>query len=98
MYLIYHALQAIEYLLGKIEATINELPAGYNPSENPDHAQYKTHWEQALHAIKALGNAGVPRSIPKLENCIEEKRLLIEGRTAAINALQRLAKKSPLKV
>jgi hypothetical protein len=89
---------AIEYLTTKADKNIKSLPPDYNPLEIPNHAQNKTEWEQALHAIKALGNAGVPKSITVLKTYIYDNRLLTEGRTAAINALQRIAKKSPLKV
>ena len=90
--------QAIKYLTTKAATNVKRLPLDYNPLENSDHAQYKTEWEQVLHAIKALGNAGIPESITVLRKYINEKRLLTEGRTAAISALQRIAKKSPLRV
>lgn len=92
-------MQAIEYLEGKIEQRVRQLPENYNPTGNAEHARlFHAAWEQAIDAIKALGNAGVPKSISKLEESIKEKRLLIEGRTAAIYSLQRISQKSPLKV
>ena len=55
-------------------------------------------WKHAVVAIKALGNAGIPQSIVKLYEYIKEKKLMIEGRTAAIYALQRISQKHPQRV
>ena len=97
--MIIFVLQSIQYLEDKIRQQVQQLPEDYHLSENAEPGQlHHAAWEQAVGAIKALGNAGALSSISKLEEAMKEKKLLIEGRTAAVYALQRISKKNPLKV
>jgi hypothetical protein len=86
-------LQSIQYLVDKLTVQILLLPEDATLDQ-----LHQTVWEQAVTAIKALGNAGALSSISKLEKAIKMKKLRIEGRIAAVYALQRISKKDPLKV
>jgi hypothetical protein len=89
---------ALQYLDSKIKRHVKELPSDYNPLENADHEKYKDNWEQAVYAIKALGNAKISQSIGRLKDCAKQKNLLVEGQTAAIVGLKGISSKKPSEV
>ena len=73
------------------------MPNTFSFTTEPETAD-KRNWEHAVHAIKSLGNAGSPRSIPALMAALKEKKLLTVGRSSAVHALKRIAKRSPNQV
>ena len=93
-------LQSVDFLVTKTDIT--KLPLDYNllkDYDNPEEERNTTYYDSVIHAIKALGNAGVPKNAYlTLVELIKDKRLQTEGRVSAIKALELIGRRIPRRV
>ena len=86
-------LQSSEFLTTKLDEYVDAIPNDYN--KQSDDASNKENWENAISTIIALGNAGVPSTIPSLQKAIKEKKLQSDGRVSAVYALRGAGFRTP---
>jgi hypothetical protein len=95
--------QAIDFLTEKVQTNLDNLPLNFDPINetfrtNLPQPGLVQMWENVIHAIKALGNAGTPQTIHLLSELVNDRRLQTEGRAAAVYALKYASRRTPFMV
>jgi hypothetical protein len=87
--------KAANFLTRNLNESLKNLPGHFNVQRDEP---YRKYYDDAVHTIKALGNAGLPSTLNALKSSFENKALQIEGRAVAVYALQSMAQRVPTKV
>eukprot|EP00118_Oscarella_pearsei_P024415 m.306011 g.306011 ORF g.306011 m.306011 type:complete len:1615 (+) comp40899_c0_seq1:1245-6089(+) len=88
---------AVQWLVNKLNENLELIPADFS-FEKETLPESRKAWKSAIDTIKALGNAGVPKTMSTLKMVAKESKLLTVGRTAAVYALKKIGKRSPSQV
>jgi hypothetical protein len=93
---------AVEFLVTKIKEDIEKLPVNYDllkDYNNSEEERKTTFYDSVIHAVKALGNAGVPKNAYlTLLELVNDRRLQTEGRVSVIKAFELIGRRLPLRV
>ena len=99
----------MEFLTTQLTDSLGKLPQNFDLQQADDYymkfmtvngmsRKLRYYYDDAMHSVKALGNAGVPETLETLKSAMKDPRLQIEGRAAAIYAMQSMAQRIPEEV
>jgi hypothetical protein len=100
--------EAVEFLTNQLSESLGNLPENFDIQQPDDYEKYKEfiekkgltqklryYYDDAIHSIKAFGNAGAPQTLKTLQTAFKSHRLQTEGRAAVMYALQSMSRRIP---